>query len=98
MRRESCGSSGRSPPIRDSPEIEPAEHHYRQALGLAEKLGMRPLSWPLPPGARHAVCEDRISEELARAELSTAIDLYRAMAMTFWLPEAEAALVRVEGR
>jgi Flp pilus assembly protein TadD len=36
--------------------------------------------------------------EQARAELSTAIDLYRAMAMTFWLPEAEAALAQVEGR
>jgi hypothetical protein len=31
----------------------------------------------------------------ARAELSTAIDLYRSMHMTFWLPAAEAALARV---
>jgi hypothetical protein len=30
--------------------------------------------------------------------LSTAVDLYRAMAMTFWLPQAEAALAQVEGR
>jgi len=36
--------------------------------------------------------------ELARAELSAAIDLYRAMDMSFWLPEAEAALAQVEGR
>jgi hypothetical protein len=38
--------------------------------------------------------------EQAHAELSTAIDLYRAMDMTFWLPQAEAALVQVqvEGR
>jgi hypothetical protein len=36
--------------------------------------------------------------EQAGAELSTAIDLYRAMEMTFWLPPAEAALVQVEGR
>jgi Flp pilus assembly protein TadD len=36
--------------------------------------------------------------EHARAELSTAIDLYRAMEMTFWLPQAEAALARVEGQ
>jgi len=28
----------------------------------------------------------------ADAELSTAIELYRAMNMTFWLPQAEAAL------
>jgi hypothetical protein len=36
--------------------------------------------------------------EQARAELSTAIALYRAMEMTFWLPQAEAALAQVEGR
>ena len=37
-------------------------------------------------------------QEQARRELSTAIDLYRAMAMIFWLPEVEAALAQVEGR
>jgi hypothetical protein len=35
--------------------------------------------------------------ERARAELHTAIALYREMAMTFWLPQAEAALAQVEG-
>jgi hypothetical protein len=35
--------------------------------------------------------------EQARAELSTAIALYRAMAMTFWLPRAEAALTQIVG-
>ena len=34
----------------------------------------------------------------ARAELSAAIEGYRAMEMTFWLPEAESALAEVEGR
>jgi hypothetical protein len=34
--------------------------------------------------------------EQARAELSIAIELYRSMEMTFWLPEA--ALAQVEGR
>ena len=34
----------------------------------------------------------------ARAELAPALDLYRAMEMTFWLPQAEAALAQVEGR
>jgi len=33
--------------------------------------------------------------EPARAALTTAIDLYRAMDMTFWLPQAEAALAQV---
>jgi uncharacterized protein HemY len=33
--------------------------------------------------------------EQARAELAAAIALYRAMDMTFWLPEPEAALMRI---
>jgi hypothetical protein len=37
-------------------------------------------------------------QEQACTALSTAIDLYRAMDMTFWLPQAEAALAEVEGR
>ena len=36
--------------------------------------------------------------EQARAELSTAIDIYRDMEMTFWLPETEAALEEVKGK
>jgi Flp pilus assembly protein TadD len=36
--------------------------------------------------------------EQAHVELSTAIELYRAMDMIFWLPQAEAALAQVEGR
>ena len=35
--------------------------------------------------------------EQARAELSTAIEMYQTMEMTFWLPEAEAALAQVAG-
>ena len=34
----------------------------------------------------------------ARTELSTAIEMYRDMEMTFWLPETEAALAAVESR
>jgi hypothetical protein len=35
--------------------------------------------------------------EQAHAELSTAIEMYRAMAMTFWLLQAEVALAQEEG-
>jgi hypothetical protein len=35
-------------------------------------------------------------QEQARAELSTAIEMYQAMEMTFWLPETEAALAQVK--
>jgi hypothetical protein len=34
----------------------------------------------------------------ARPALSAAITLYRDMGMTFWLPQAEAALAQVDGR
>ena len=33
-----------------------------------------------------------------RAALSAAITLYRVMDMTFWLPQAEAALAQVQGQ
>jgi hypothetical protein len=36
--------------------------------------------------------------EQARTELTAAIAMYRAMAMTFWLPQTEAALAQVEGQ
>jgi tetratricopeptide (TPR) repeat protein len=79
------------------PQIEPAAHHYRQALGLAEELGMRPLVayCHLGLGTLHAKTGQR---EQACAELSTAIEMYRAMAMTFWVPQAEVALAQVEER
>ena len=34
----------------------------------------------------------------ARTALTTALEMYRAMAMTFWLPETEAALAQGEGQ
>jgi hypothetical protein len=37
-------------------------------------------------------------QEPACRERSTTIELYRAMDMTFWLPQAEAALTQVEGQ
>jgi hypothetical protein len=43
----------------ESREVEAAEAHYRQALALAEELGMGPLLAPLPPGSRHALCHNR---------------------------------------
>jgi tetratricopeptide (TPR) repeat protein len=79
-----------------TPDVAQAEVHYRQALALAEELGMRPLQ---------AHCHRDLGtlyaktgrQEQARAELSTAIEMYRAMDMTFWLPQTQAALAQVEG-
>jgi tetratricopeptide (TPR) repeat protein len=85
---------GESAARRDPPDMAPAESHYRQALALAEELGMRPLQahCHLGLGMLYATLD---RQEQARTELSTAIALYRAMDMTFWLPQAEAALAQV---
>jgi tetratricopeptide (TPR) repeat protein len=82
---------------REPPETEPAEAHYRQALALADELGIRPLQahCHLGLGTLYAKIE---RGESARTELSAAVALYRAMDMTFWLPQAEAALAQVEER
>jgi hypothetical protein len=45
-----------------------------------------------------ATCISFGQGEQACAALSAAIALYRAMDMTFWLPQAEAALAQVEER
>jgi class 3 adenylate cyclase/tetratricopeptide (TPR) repeat protein len=76
---------------REPPEVAQAEAYYQQALTLAEELGMRPLQahCHLGLGTLYVKTGQR---EQARAALSTAADLYRAMEMTFWLPQAEAAL------
>jgi len=81
----------------DPPQLEPAEAHYRQARALADELGMRPLQAHCHLGLGTLYAKSRQPEQ-ARAELSTAIALYRAMDMTFWLPQAEAALAQVEKR
>jgi tetratricopeptide (TPR) repeat protein len=85
---------GESTARQASPEGEPATGHYRQALALAEELGMRPLQAHCHRGLGTLYAQTG-QRELARTALSAAIALYRDMAMTFWLPQAEAALVQV---
>jgi len=80
----------------DPPEVEQAEAHYRQALALAEELGMRPLQAHCHLGLGTLYLKLGRGEQACTA-LSAAIGLYRAMEMTFWLPQAEAALARVGG-
>ena len=82
---------------RDPPDRESAEAHYRQALALAERLGMRPLQ---------AHCHDGLATLYAQnsqrvqdcAELASAIELYRTMEMTCWLTLAKVALAQMEAR
>jgi class 3 adenylate cyclase/tetratricopeptide (TPR) repeat protein len=72
---------------REPPERDRAEGYYRQALALAEELGMRPLQAHCHRGL--GMLYAKIGRQApARAELSAAVELYRSMAMTFWLPQA----------
>ena len=82
---------------RDPPDLAQAEAHYRQALALAEELGMRPLQAHCHRGLGTLYAKMGRPEP-AHPALSAALDLYRAMEMTFWLPQAEAALAAVYRR
>jgi hypothetical protein len=64
---------------------------------LADDLGMRPLQAHCHHGLGTLYATTGQHDQ-AHAELSTAIALYRAMDMTFWLPQAEAALAQMEGQ
>jgi class 3 adenylate cyclase/tetratricopeptide (TPR) repeat protein len=81
----------------DPPEMAQSEVRHREVLALAEELGMRPLQAHCHRslGTLYAATGQR---EQARTELSTAIEMYKSMDMTFWLPQTEAALAQVEGR
>src|SRR5436309_874938 len=74
-------------------DIGPTEASFQQALALADALGMRPLQAHCHRSLGTLSLKLRQPEQ-ARIELTTAIELYRAMNMTFWLPRAEAVLAQ----
>ncbi|MFQ5946579.1 MAG: tetratricopeptide repeat protein, partial [Anaerolineae bacterium] len=75
----------------DPPDAEKAEASYRQAMGLAEELEMRPLAarCHLGLGKLYSRTGDRPK---AQEHLTTAATLLREMDMRFWLEQAEAEL------
>ena len=58
---------------------------------------MRPLQAHCHRGLGRLYLQAGQSEQ-ARTALSTAMEMYRDMEMTFWLPETEATLAEVEKR
>jgi class 3 adenylate cyclase/tetratricopeptide (TPR) repeat protein len=76
---------------REPPEHEQAQAHYRQAVALAEELGMRPLvaHCHLGLGKLYRRTGDRAK---AHEHLMTASAMYREMDMAFWLEKAETEL------
>jgi tetratricopeptide (TPR) repeat protein len=82
---------------REPMESAQAEAYYQQARTLAEELGMRPLVAHCHRGLGTLYATTGQTEQ-AGVELSTAIEMYRAMDMTFWLPQTEAALAQEKGQ
>jgi tetratricopeptide (TPR) repeat protein len=75
----------------DRVEVEIAEAHYRQALALAEALGLRPLLAHCHLGL--GVLYRRIGKrDEAREHLTTAGTMFGEMDMRFWREQAEAEL------
>ncbi len=80
---------------RDPPDVETAETSYRQAIALAEELGMRPLLARCYLG--FGTLYRRTGRQVeARSALSTALQLFSSMEMMFWLTRAEAELAKTE--
>jgi class 3 adenylate cyclase/tetratricopeptide (TPR) repeat protein len=82
---------------RHPPQTERAAAAYREALALAEALGMRPLQAHCHRGLGMLYATTGQPQQ-ARTSLAAAIDLYRDMDMTFWLPQTQEALRQVEGQ
>jgi len=76
---------------KDSRDDGEAENHYRQALALAEELGMRPLiaHCHVGLGKLHRCAGER---QKAEEHLTTGVELMREMEMGLWLEMAEAEL------
>ena len=72
-------------------DVARAEGHFREALAIAEDLGMRPLQAHCHLGLGKIYRRTGRSNE-ARAALNVAIDMYLTMEMSHWAPEAEAEL------
>ncbi len=79
----------------DNPlQPEPTAEYYRQAMALANELNMRPLLAHCHLGL--GLLYDHLGQtESARVSLVTASVHYRALGMSFWLPQVEAALAHV---
>ena len=93
--------SRRAPPARRHPGTtltggaEDALGYYREALALADQLGMHPLvaHCHLGLGKLYRLAAQR---EQAQKHLTTATTMYREMDMRFWLEQAEVEKKELE--
>jgi tetratricopeptide (TPR) repeat protein len=76
------------------PDVEAADAAYREAMTLADELGMRPLVAHCHLGLAKLYRRSG-QDERAREHLRTATTQYREMDMRFWLAQAEAEMRKV---
>jgi tetratricopeptide (TPR) repeat protein len=79
---------------REPPASEDAMAHYRQALALADELGMRPLVAHCHLGLGR-LSRRTGKREQAREHLTTATTMYREMDMRYCLEQAETELTEL---
>ncbi len=77
----------------DRGEVETAEAHYRQALALAETLGLRPLMAHCHLGLGRLY--RRAGKQQAREHLMTAVTMFGEMDMRYWREQAEMAMLEL---
>jgi tetratricopeptide (TPR) repeat protein len=82
---------GEIAPQRDALEVSKAEEYYRQAMAVADELGMRPLAAHCHLGLGRLYRRTGKGEE-AQAHLTTAKTMLREMDMRFWLEKSDAEL------
>lgn len=76
-----------------------AVHRYEGTVNLVPGGGIMALFGAPLAHCQHSfgMLHQRLERvEQARAELSSAMNLYREMEMTFWLPQTESALAQLE--
>ena len=76
---------------KDPPDVGEAEDHYRQALALAEELGMLPLVAHCHLGLGK-LYRRKGKQHQAKEYLTSATAMMREMEMGLWLKQAEAEL------
>jgi tetratricopeptide (TPR) repeat protein len=88
LRAEALALQGKGPPS------EEALLEWSRLIELAKELSMRPEVAHCSLGLGKLYC--RLGDRTAARELlTTAVTMYRAMAMGFWLDEGETALKQV---
>ncbi len=75
----------------DRLEVDTAEAHYRQALALADELGLRPLTAHCHLGLG-ALSRRAGQRQQAREHLTTAGTMFGEMDMRYWREQAEIAM------